>query len=152
MKPKLDSKEKSFYGIMIIGAAAGLLEGSLAHGFALRYVFPGAVLTLCAAFLGGFGGFLAKDLMRVSRGLKPYRGVNNDGMMLGSFMGTLVGTLVQIAGSANGANILIGSMVGSAMGAWVGAMSDDFVSPVLALLETRPPLSAKRDMEKHCSR
>ncbi|KAB1443428.1 hypothetical protein [Pseudodesulfovibrio senegalensis] len=152
MKPKLDAKEKGFYGIMIIGAAAGLLEGTLAHGFSLRYVFPGAVLTLCAAFLGGFGGFLSKDLMRISRGLKPYRGVNNDGMMLGSFMGTLLGTLAQIAGSANGANILIGSMVGSAMGAWLGAMSDDFVSPMLALLESPTSSSAKKKMEGECSR
>lgn len=121
---------------MGIGAAAGLLEGTLAHGFELHHIFPGAVLTLSAAFLGGFAGFLFKDFLRISRGMKPYSGVNNDGMMLGAFMGALVGTLIQISGSDNGANILIGSMAGSAMGASLGAFSDEFVSPVLALLET----------------
>lgn len=119
---------------MAVGALAGLMEGTITQGFALHYIFPGAVLTLCAAFIGGFSGFILKDTLRVIRGLKPYTGINNDGMMLGAMLFSLIGTLLQIAGSSNGANILVGSMCGAAIGAMIGAMCDEYVTPMLIMI------------------
>ncbi|WP_147821068.1 hypothetical protein [Salidesulfovibrio onnuriiensis] len=139
MKLELDTKEKGFSGIMLVGGLAGLLEGTLAHGFALHYIFPGAVLTITTTFLGGLMGFILKDLLRLRRGLKPYSPIHNDGMVLGAFMGSLLGTLVQIASSATGANILVGSLVGSWLGGIAGALTDEYVSPILALLRHKEP-------------
>lgn len=136
---KMETKEKGFYGIMAVGALAGLIEGTIAHGFALRYIFPGAVLTITTTFLGGLAGYILKDLSRIRRGLKPYSRINNDGMILGALFGALLGMLVQIANSANGANILVGSLAGSSLGAMVGAYSDEYVSPILSLLHKHEP-------------
>ncbi|GAB7022629.1 hypothetical protein [Salidesulfovibrio brasiliensis] len=134
MKPKLDIKEKAFYAIMLIGALAGLVEGTIAHGFSLRYLFPGAILAISAAFVGGLAGFIIKDASRVIRGMKPYRGVHYDGMVLGGMTGTLLGTLVQVAGSADGANLVVGSVVGSFIGSMAGTFPDEFVTPMIELL------------------
>lgn len=138
MELKLDIKEKAFYAIMLIGALAGLVEGTLSHGFSLRYLFPGAILAVSAAFVGGLCGFVLKDASRVARGMKPYRGVNNDGMVLGGMTGTLLGTLIQVAGSADGANLVIGSVVGSFIGSMAGAFPDEFVTPMIELLRKTP--------------
>ncbi|MBI9079348.1 MAG: hypothetical protein JEY79_06370 [Pseudodesulfovibrio sp.] len=134
MLPKLDIKEKSFHGTLAIGGIAGIVEGSMRYGFTLHTVFPGMMLTLIAAFLGGFSGFILKDISRTMRGMKPYRGVNNDGWMMGAFMGTLVGTLFQVAGSTNGANLVIGSISGAYFGAMAGAFPDEFITPILKLM------------------
>ncbi len=131
---KLDMKEKSFHGTLAIGGLAGIIEGSMRHGFTLHTAFPGMLLTLVAAFLGGFTGFFLKDLSRIMRGMKPYRGINNEGWMMGAFMGTLIGTLYQIAGSSNGANLVIGSIVGAFFGAMSGAFPDEFITPILDLM------------------
>ncbi|GEM_PF-855596 len=135
MKLELDTKEKGFYGIMLVGGMASLIEGTLAHGFAVHYIFPGTVLNIAATFLGGLLGFILKDILRISRGLKPYSPIYNDGMVLGAFMGALIGTLFQIALSATGANILVGSLAGCCCGAMGGAMLDEYVSPILHLLQ-----------------
>jgi len=134
---KLDIKEKNFHGILAIGALAGLVEGSLRGGLTLRTMFPGMMLTLIAAFTGGFTGFFLKDLLRWSRGIAPYRGVNNDGWTMGAFLGSILGVLFQVANSANGANLVVGSMVGAYLGAMCGAFPDEFVTPILRLMEER---------------
>ncbi|QJB58231.1 hypothetical protein [Pseudodesulfovibrio sp. zrk46] len=135
MLPKLDIKEKNFHGMLAIGGLAGIMEGSLQEGiFTLHTVFPGMMLTLVSAFVGAFSGFFLKDLSRTMRGMEPYRGVNNDGWMMGAFMGTFIGTLFQIAQSSTGANIVIGSMAGAYFGAMSGAFPDEFVTPILRLM------------------
>lgn len=138
MRLDLDIKEKCFHGITAIGAITGLLEGTMSNGFALHHAFPGIILTLTSAFVGGFIGFLLKDAFRVMRGQKPYRGVECEGMMLGAFTGALVGTLVQVAGSTTGANLILGSMGGAFIGAMIGALPDEFVTPILALMHREP--------------
>jgi len=130
--PALDIKEKSFHGILAVGGLAGIVEGSVKYGgLTLHTVFPGMMLTLIGAFLGGFTGFFLKDLFRTWRGMKPYRGVNNDGWTMGAFLGTMVGTLLQVAASADGANLVIGSIVGAYFGAACGAFPDEFITPIL---------------------
>jgi len=144
MLPRLDTKEKNFHGMLAIGGLAGIMEGSLRYGFTLHTVFPGMMLTLVAAFLGAFSGFFLKDLSRTWRGMRPYRGVNNDGWMMGAFMGTFIGTLFQIVDSANGANLVLGSMVGAYFGAMCGAFPDEFITPILRLMHAE---QAARQME-----
>jgi len=130
--PRLDMKEKSIHGTLAIGGLAGIIEGSIRHGFTLHTVFPGMMLTLMAAFAGGFAGFFLKDLLRTSRGMKPYQGVNNDGWTMGAFLGAFVGTLLQIGVSPDGANLVVGSIIGAYIGAACGAFPDEFVTPILA--------------------
>lgn len=130
--PRLDIKEKSFHGTLAIGGLAGIIEGSMQYGFTLHTAFPGMMLTLTAAFLGGFSGFFLKDMVRTWRGKKPYRGVNNDGWMMGAFLGTFVGTLLQIAASTDGSNLVIGSIMGAYVGATCGAFPDEYVTPILS--------------------
>lgn len=134
MLPRLDIKEKNFHGLLAVGGLAGIGEGSLRYGFTLHTAFPGMMLTLVAAFLGGFTGFFFKDLFRTAKGLAPYRGINNDGWMMGAFMGTFIGTLFQLANSINGANLVVGSMTGAYFGAMFGAFPDEFVTPILHLM------------------
>jgi len=129
--PKMDIKEKSFYGTLAIGGLTGIIEGSIGHGLTLHTAFPGMLLTLLGAFLGGFLGLFLKDLTRVLRGMKPYKGINNDGWMMGAFLGSMVGTIYQIAASPDGGNLVIGSIVGAFMGAIAGALPDEFVTPIL---------------------
>ncbi|WP_319584454.1 hypothetical protein [uncultured Pseudodesulfovibrio sp.] len=135
--PRPDAKEKSFHGLLVIGGLAGIIEGTARYGFTLHTAFPGMLLTLLGAFLGGFTGFFLKDLFRTLRGMKPYRGVNNDGWLLGGFMGTLVGTIFQVAISPDGTGLIIGSMIGAYIGAACGAMPDEFVTPILSRMEER---------------
>ena len=135
MFPKLDVKEKNFHGILAIGAVAGIVEGSLQNGFTLYTMFPGMALTLAGAFLGAFTGFFIKDLGRTLRGMAPYRGVNNDGWMMGAFLGTFLGLLFQVMNSANGANLVLGTMIGAYLGAMCGAFPDEFVTPILQLMK-----------------
>lgn len=149
MLPKLDIKEKHFHGMLAIGGLAGLMEGTLRYGFTLHTVFPGMMLTLVAAFLGAFSGFFLKDLSRTMRGMEPYRGINNDGWMMGAFMGTFIGTLFQIVDSANGANLVLGSIVGAYFGAMSGAFPDEFVTPILNLMRAE---QAAREMEENDQR
>lgn len=137
MLPKLDIKEKNFHGMLAIGAIAGIVEGSIRNGFTLHTMFPGMMLTLVSAFLGAFTGFFLKDLGRTMRGLPPYRGINNDGWMMGAFMGTFLGLLFQVMDSANGANLVLGTMVGAFLGAMCGAFPDEFVTPILRLMKER---------------
>ncbi len=134
MLPKLDIKEKNFHGMLAVGGLAGIVEGSMQYGFTLHTVFPGMMLTLVAGFLGGFTGFFLKDLKRTLEGRPPYRGVNNDGWMMGAFLGSFLGTLFQVADSANGANLVIGSMAGAYFGAMLGAFPDEFITPSLQLM------------------
>lgn len=131
---RLDIKEKNFHGMLAVGGLAGIIEGSIRYGFSVHTAFPGMMLTLIAAFLGGFSGFFLKDLLRYWQGLAPYRGVNNDGWMMGAFMGAFVGTLFQIINSTNGANMVIGSMAGAYFGAMCGAFPDEFITPILHLM------------------
>ncbi len=140
MLPKLDIREKNFHGILIIGGIAGIIEGSLRYGFTVHTLFPGMLLTLVSAFLGGFSGFILKDLGRVIRKMAPYRGVNNDGWVMGGFIGTFFGTLFQLVESANGANLVLGSMAGAYFGALLGALPDEFITPILRLMYTKHPL------------
>lgn len=146
MIPKLDIKEKHFHGLLAVGCLAGIGEGSMRYGFTLHTGFPGMALTLVAALLGGFSGFFLKDLGRTMRGQPPYRGINNDGWIMGAFMGTFLGTLVQLADSASGANLVVGSMVGAYFGGMLGAFPDEFITPILELMQERergasPPAS-----------
>jgi hypothetical protein len=134
---KLDIKEKNFHGMLVIAAVAGVVEGSLSNGFTLHTMFPAMVLTLVSAFMGAFTGFFFKDLLRTWRGMRPYRGVNNDGWMMGAFMGTFLGVLFQVVDSANGANLVLGSMIGAYLGATCGAFPDEFITPILQLMENR---------------
>lgn len=134
MLPRLDIKEKSFHGMLAVGGLAGIVEGSMQYGFTLHTVFPGMLLTLVAAFIGAFLGFFMKDLVRTWRGMKPYRGLNNDGWMMGAFLGALVGTLFQVAGSSTGANLVVGSIIGAFFGGMCGAFPDEFVTPILELM------------------
>lgn len=137
--PKLDIKEKSFHGILAIGGVAGIVEGSIRYGFTVHTAFPGMMLTLLGAFLGGFTGFFLKDLVRTWRGMKPYRGVNNDGWTMGAFLGTFVGTLLQVAVSPDGANLVIGSILGAYLGATCGAFPDEFITPIMLRMHERKP-------------
>lgn len=146
MLPKLDIKEKNFHGILIIGGLAGIMEGSVRQGFTVHTMFPGMMLTLVSAFMGGFTGFFIKDLARITRGMPPYRGVNNDGWMMGAFLGTILGVIWQVATSSDGANIVIGSMIGAYLGATIGALPDEVVTPILELMHDRD--KAKREPEK----
>lgn len=148
MLPKLDIKEKNFHGMLAIGALAGIMEGSFRYGFTLHTMFPGMMLTLVAAFLGGFSGFFLKDMSRTMRGMAPYRGVNNDGWMMGAFMGTFIGTLFQIVDSANGANIVLGSMVGAYCGAMCGAFPDEFITPILRLMHAEQAARQMAERER----
>ena len=138
--PRLDIKEKSFHGTLAIGGMAGIIEGTVQHGFTLHTAFPGMMLTLIGAFLGGFSGFFLKDLVRTCRGQKPYRGVNNDGWMMGAFLGSFVGTLLQVVASPDGANLVVGSIIGAYMGATCGAFPDEFVTPILSRMHERRPI------------
>ncbi|WFS61358.1 hypothetical protein LF599_11810 [Pseudodesulfovibrio thermohalotolerans] len=137
--PRLDAKEKSFHGLLAVGGLAGIIEGSIRYGFTLHTAFPGMLLTLLGAFLGGFTGFFVKDCFRAWRGLKPYRGVNNDGWMLGGFLGSFVGALFQVAASPDGANLVIGSIAGAFFGAAGGALPDEFITPILGRMAERTP-------------
>lgn len=149
MLPRLDIKEKNFHGMLAIGGLAGIVEGSMQqYGFTLHTVFPGMMLTLVAAFLGGFSGFFLKDLSRTWRGMAPYRGVNHDGWMMGAFMGTFVGTLFQLLDSVNGANLVIGSMAGAYLGAMCGAFPDEFVTPILRLMHAEQAAQKMADEER----
>ncbi|WP_319543521.1 hypothetical protein [uncultured Pseudodesulfovibrio sp.] len=130
--PTMDIKEKSFHSTLAIGGLAGIIEGSMQYReLTLHTVFPGMMLTLVGAFLGGFTGFFLKDLFRTWRGMKPYRGVNNDGWTMGAFFGAMVGTLFQVAASTDGANLVIGSICGAYFGAVCGAFPDEFITPIL---------------------
>ena len=133
----LDVKEKNFHGLLALGGLAGVAEGSIRYGFTLHTAFPGMMLTLVCAFMGGFTGFFLKDLMRTMRGLPPYRGVNNDGWVMGAFMGTFLGVLYQVVSSSDGANLVIGSMTGAYLGAMCGAFPDEFITPVLKLMNAQ---------------
>ena len=147
MLPRLDIKDKNFHGLLAIAAVAGVAEGSIRYGFTLHTMFPAMMLTLVGAFLGGFSGFFLKDLVRLWRGLPPYRGVNHDGWMMGAFMGTFLGVLFQVMNSANEANLVLGSMVGAYLGAMCGAFPDEFVTPILQLMaskDTKPVAAKKR--------
>ena len=136
--PHIDIKEKSIHGTLAVGGLAGIIEGSMQYGdFILHTAFPGMMLTLMGAFLGGFTGFFLKDLFRTWRGLKPYRGVNNDGWTMGAFLGTVVGTILQVAVSTDGANLVIGSIIGAYAGATCGAFPDEFVTPILVRMRLR---------------
>lgn len=147
MRLNLDLKERHFHGMLAIGGLAGIVEGSMQVGeLVFNTAFPGMMLTLISAFLGGFSGFFFKDLSRTMRGLAPYRGVNNDGWMMGAFLGTFLGTLFQVADSANGANLVIGSMTGSFLGAMCGAFPDEFITPILELM--RAERTARKMAEK----
>lgn len=147
MRLNLDLKEKHFHGMLAVSGLAGIVEGSMQAGdFVLNTAFPGMMLTLVSAFLGGFSGFFLKDLNRTLRGQAPYRGVNNDGWMMGAFLGTFLGTLFQVADSANGANLVIGSMAGSFFGAMLGAFPDEFITPILHLM--RAEQTARKMTEK----
>ena len=137
--PRLDIKEKSFHGTLAIGGIAGVIEGSVRYGFTLHTAFPGMMLTLLGAFLGGFTGFFVKDLLRTWRGQKPYRGINNDGWMMGAFLGSFVGTLLQVVASADGANLVVGSIIGAYVGGACGAFPDEFVTPILTRMDERRP-------------
>jgi len=137
--PRPDTKEKSFHGLLVIGGLAGIIEGSARYGFTLHTAFPGMLLTLLGAFLGGFTGFFLKDCFRTMRGMKPYRGVNNDGWLMGGFLGTLVGTLLQVAVSPDGTDLIIGSIVGAYIGAACGALPDEFVTPILSRMVEKSP-------------
>ena len=148
MALRLDIKEKSFHGTLAIGGLAGIVEGSIRDGFTLHTAFPGMMLTLIAAFLGAFSGFFLKDLSRIVCGMKPYRGINNEGWMIGTFMGTFIGTLVQVAGSANGANLVIGSVFGAYLGAMCGAFPDEFITPILELMHAEQAASLITDNEQ----
>ncbi|WP_419784835.1 hypothetical protein [Pseudodesulfovibrio sp.] len=144
MFPKTDVKEKSFHGLLAIGGLAGIVEGSIRYGFTLHTVFPGMALTVVAAFIGAFCGFFLKDLVRWMHGVPPYRGINNDGWMMGAFLGCFLGTLVQVANSVNGANLVIGCVVGAFLGGMAGALPDEFITPILELMRkeegpTLPP-------------
>jgi hypothetical protein len=130
--PRPDTKEKSFHGLLVIGGLAGIIQGTARYGFTLHTAFPGMLLTLLGAFLGGFTGFFLKDCYRTAKGMKPYRGVNNDGWMMGGFMGTLVGTLFQVAISPDGTDLIFGSIFGAYIGAACGALPDEFVTPILS--------------------
>lgn len=143
---RLDIKEKNFHGMLAVSGMAGIVEGSMRYGFTLHTAFPGMMLTLVAAFLGGFSGFFLKDLFRTWRGMAPYRGVNNDGWMMGAFMGTFFGTLIQLMDSANGANLVVGSMAGAYLGAMCGAFPDEFITPILRLMHAEQ--AAKNMAEK----
>lgn len=136
--PRLDVKEKNFHGMLAVGGIAGILEGSVRYGFTVHTAFPGMMLTLIAAFLGGFTGFFLKDFFRTMRGMKPYRGVNNDGWMMGSFLGATLGTLLQVAVSPDGGNIVIGSIVGAFCGAACGAIPDEIITPIWTKMQSRP--------------
>lgn len=151
MRIKLDIKEKNFHGMLAIGGLAGIVEGSMRFGFTLHTAFPGMMLTLVAAFLGGFSGFFLKDLSRTMRGMAPYRGVNNDGWMMGAFLGTFLGTLFQIADSANGANLIIGSMSGAYIGAMLGAFPDEFITPILRLMQAEQAAHNMAEKERALS-
>ncbi len=146
MRMLLDTKEKNFHGMLAIGGLAGIVEGSIRYGFTLHTAFPGMMLTLIAAFLGGFSGFFIKDLSRTWRGMAPYRGVNNDGWVMGAFIGTFIGTLFQLLDSANGANLVIGSVTGAYFGAMCGAFPDEFITPILRLM--RAEQAARQMSEK----
>jgi hypothetical protein len=135
--PRPDTKEKSFHGLLIIGGLAGIIEGSARYGFTLHTAFPGMLMTLLGAFLGGFTGFFLKDCFRTLRGMKPYRGVNNDGWLMGGFLGTLVGTLVQVAASPDGTGLIVGAMIGAFLGAAGGALPDEFVTPIWSKMAER---------------
>ena len=137
--PRLDIKERSFHGTLVIGGLAGVIEGSARGGLTLHTAFPGMMLTLMGAFLGGFTGLFMKDLMRTWRGMKPYRGVNHDGWMMGAFLGTLVGTLLQVAVSPDGSNLVVGSIIGAYAGAACGAFPDEFVTPILLRMHEQRP-------------
>ncbi len=142
---KLDIKERNFHGMLVIGGIAGIIEGTLREGFTIRTMFPGMMLTLVAAFLGGFTGFFLKDLFRTLRGRQPYRGVNNDGWLMGSFMGAFIGTLFQLMNSASGANLVVGSMCGAYFGAMFGAFPDEFITPILELMRSDQRLRAESE-------
>ncbi|MEF2230552.1 MAG: hypothetical protein V3571_06465 [Pseudodesulfovibrio sp.] len=135
MRPKLDTKEKHFHGLLAVGGLAGIVEGSLRDGLTLHTVFPGMALTLVGAFLGAFCGFFVKDLLRVMHGMAPYRGINHDGWMMGAFIGSFAGTLFQVANSANEANLVVGAVVGAFFGAMSGAFPDEFITPILELMQ-----------------
>ncbi|MUM76824.1 hypothetical protein GKC30_04155 [Pseudodesulfovibrio sp. F-1] len=141
MLPKLDIKEKNFHGLLAMGALAGIGEGSLRYGFTLHTGFPGMALTLAAALFGGVCGFVLKDFVRSLRGLPPYRGINNDGWVMGAFMGAFFGTLFQMINSAGGANLVLGSMAGASLGAALGAFPDEFITPILELMHKRESTS-----------
>ena len=146
--PKLDTKEKHFHGLLAVGGLAGIVEGSLRDGFTLHTVFPGMVLTLVGAFLGAFCGFFIKDLLRVMHGVPPYRGVNHDGWMMGASMGSFAGVLFQLANSANEANLVIGAVVGAFLGAMGGAFPDEFITPILELMQDEKTPVLVRDEER----
>lgn len=137
--PTLDTKEKSFHGLLAVGALAGVIEGSVRYGFTLHTAFPGMLLTLLGAFFGGFTGFFLKDCLRTWRGMKPYRGINNDGWLMGGFLGALTGTLLQVAASPDGANLVIGSILGAYAGATCGAFPDEVVTPILLRMMEKAP-------------
>lgn len=137
--PRLDAKEKSFHGMLAVGGLAGVIEGSIRYGFTVHTAFPGMLLTLLGAFLGGFTGLFLKDCIRTWRGQKPYRGVHNDGWMMGGFMGTFVGALFQVTASPDGGNLVIGAIVGAYLGAVCGALPDEFITPILSRMNERTP-------------
>jgi len=148
MLPKLDTKEKHFHGMLAVGGLAGIVEGSLRDGFTLHTVFPGMVLTMVGAFLGAFCGFFIKDTLRVMQGMSPYRGINNDGWMMGAFMGSFAGTLFQVANSVNEANLVVGSVVGAFFGAMGGAFPDEFITPILELMQNEKTPALARDEKR----
>ena len=50
--PTLDTKEKSFHGLLAVGALAGVIEGSIRYGLTLHTAFPGMLLTLLGELCG----------------------------------------------------------------------------------------------------
>lgn len=148
MLPQLDIKEKNFHGILAVGGIAGIIEGSIRYGFTLHTAFPGMMLTLVSAFMGAFTGFFFKDLFRTWSGKPPYRGINNDGWMMGAFLGTLLGTIIQTANSTDGANLVIGSMTGAFIGAMAGAFPDEFITPILEMMQANRKKPTKKAPHK----
>lgn len=126
-------RQRSFFGLMLLGGVAGICEHYWARQPLAFNFFSGLILLGMSAFLGSFMGFFVKNLLRVLRGMSAYMGQSNDGVLVGSFIGALLGILIQ-ALAGDQLHTALSACAGASIGGFIGAFPDEMVPDMLRML------------------
>lgn len=133
MKSLVTFRKHCFVGLTGMGLVAGILDhlwlGSESH----YAIFLAMLCVIMGASLGGFTGFFVINLIRTLRRKKAYTGQHNDGVLAGAFSGAFLSVLCQFL-FAQQPDPIWAASVGAFAGGAVGAVPDEFLQPVLLLM------------------